>query len=234
MPAPPLEPLTWSFALGIGLISPRMLLWMRSFCLAMTLSFVTSFASAMPSGRGHDGGARLPRLLSTARELHPHAQHFSHAPRLSDAPARREGRFGIEDFADRSDAGLVEVRHEPVERTLRAGQIVGVHLQPRIDERSSEPGPRGSLVVGRVTCAEIAEVSRLVFRIAGRERAETDAGEQPIAHDAHHRLPALLDEDGMRQGDGKNLIWPAFRITPAAAVLAVDHVVEVSAVGEPE
>src|SRR6266851_2777459 len=44
------------------------------------------------------------------------AQHFGDTPGLGDAAARGEGRLGIEDLADRADAGLGEVGFETVEK----------------------------------------------------------------------------------------------------------------------
>ena len=61
----------------------------------------------------------------------PGAQHFGDAPGLRDAAAGSERRFGIEDFADGADAGLVQVRPEPVEKLARLGAIVRDGLSAR-------------------------------------------------------------------------------------------------------
>src|SRR6476661_4857560 len=50
--------------------------------------------------------------LRELREFQPAAEHFGHAPRLSDAAARQERRFGVEHFADLPDAGFVQVAIE--------------------------------------------------------------------------------------------------------------------------
>src|SRR5262245_14909111 len=47
--------------------------------------------------------------LRELRELQPAAKHFGHAPRLGDAAAREERRFGVEYLADLSDARVVQV-----------------------------------------------------------------------------------------------------------------------------
>jgi hypothetical protein len=68
-------------------------------------------------------------------------QHFGDAPGLGDAAARREWRLGVKDFADRADAGLGEMRLEAVEETSRRCAVIGVDLEPGIDERADQPGP---------------------------------------------------------------------------------------------
>src|SRR5919198_3409747 len=102
-------------------------------------------------------------------ELHAGAQQLGYAPRLRDAAARREWRLGIEHLADRSDARIVHVREETVDTLLDGLEVVGMDLQPGVDERTDEPSPDRALVIGRVARAQIAEVARLVVGIAGRE-----------------------------------------------------------------
>src|ERR1051325_11079394 len=80
----------------------------------------------------------LRDLTALLRRLHPRAQDLGDAPRLGDATARRERRFGVEHFVDRTDAALVEVRDEAFEKSPRAGVILLVHFQPRIDERPDQ------------------------------------------------------------------------------------------------
>src|SRR5439155_16866718 len=105
----------------------------------------------------------LPRLMSAARELDPGSQYFGDAPRLSDTAARRERRFRVENFADRPDARIVHVRHEPVEHALGANEVIRIHLQPGVDERADETDPDRALVIRRIARAEVSEVARLVF-----------------------------------------------------------------------
>src|SRR5207253_2493424 len=80
-------------------------------------------------------GARLRCCLDEA------AQHFGDAPGLSDAAARRKGRFGVEDLADRADPGLGEMRLEAGEKTARLFRLVRVDLEPGIDKGADQPGP---------------------------------------------------------------------------------------------
>jgi hypothetical protein len=86
-------------------------------------------------------------------------------------------------------------------------------------------------VIRRVAGPEIPEVLRLVVAIVRRERAQADRRQQPLADDAHHRLPALARENGMRQGDRQHLVRTALRIV--AAPLGIHDVIAISAVGEP-
>src|SRR5690349_347541 len=98
------------------------------------------------------------------QETYPRPKDLSHAPRLSDTPTRGERFLRVEHLADRSNACVVEVRHESFERVARAVEVVRIHLQPRVDERTDEPCPHSALVVRGVARAQIAEVLRLVIR----------------------------------------------------------------------
>src|SRR3989442_3051107 len=89
------------------------------------------------------------------QDTYPRAQYFSYAPRLSDAAARCEWSLSVEDLADRSDARIVEMRHEALERMARAGDIVRIDLEPRVNERPDQPAPAGALVIRSVTRAKV-------------------------------------------------------------------------------
>ena len=49
------------------------------------------------------------------------AQRFGDAPGLGEAAARRERRLGVEDLADRADAGFAQLLLQAVEQAARAG-----------------------------------------------------------------------------------------------------------------
>ena len=53
------------------------------------------------------------------------AQHLGNAPGLGDAAARRIGRLGVKDLADRSQAELAKVRLEAAERPACASPVSG-------------------------------------------------------------------------------------------------------------
>src|SRR3954468_22966300 len=88
--------------------------------------------------------------LARPRRLHPAAEHLGDAPGLGDAAAGGVRLLGVEDLADRAEAGLVQVGDEPLEEPPGAGAVVGVDLQPGVDEGADQPGPDGPLVVGGV------------------------------------------------------------------------------------
>src|SRR5690349_9125397 len=85
-----------------------------------------------------------PRAVSASflrRGFDPTAENFCDAPRLGDAAARSERGFCIENLADRTDAGFIQVGHETLEQRVGAGTIVGIDFQPGVDERSDQPRP---------------------------------------------------------------------------------------------
>src|ERR1700761_6755612 len=94
------------------------------------------------------------------------AQDFRHAPGLRATAAGREGRFRIEDFADRADARLPQMRPEAFEEAARSFEIVRVHFYPRIDERANEPSPDSALVISSIARAQVAIVVGLVVLFA--------------------------------------------------------------------
>src|SRR4249919_2155586 len=74
------------------------------------------------SGSGGDrgfSGYGSVRLQLDHLELDPRAQQLRDTPRLRDAAARRKRRLRVEDLADRSDAGIIQVRDEAIERAAR-------------------------------------------------------------------------------------------------------------------
>src|SRR6185312_15404485 len=163
--------------------------------------------------------------------LHPAAQHFRHAPRLRDAAAGRVRGRRVEDLADRAEAERAERADASLEKAPRAGSIAGVHLEPGVDPRADQPRPDRALVVRRVARPQIAEIAFFVLRLARRQRAQADRGEQPLAHDVEHRVPARPLEYRMVERDGEDLVRPAER---AVALLPVHDVIEVAAIGHPE
>src|SRR5918995_363293 len=60
-------------------------------------------------------GYVVAALYASAR-LQPTSKHFGDAPCLCHTAPRRVRVLGVEDFADRSDAGLAEMRSEPREQ----------------------------------------------------------------------------------------------------------------------
>src|SRR2546421_10464459 len=85
-------------------------------------------------------------IFLSLRGLRPAAQNFRDAPSLRDAAARRVRFDGVEDLADRADAGFVQVRHEAFEEASRARAVFGVDFEPSVYERADE--------IGRASCRE--------------------------------------------------------------------------------
>ena len=124
-----------------------------------------------------------------SRGLDPGAEHLGNAPGLGDAAPGREGRFGVEDFADRAQRGLVQMWAEGFEKVPGAPAVIGMDLEPGVDERADQPGPDRALVVGRVPGPQVSEIARLVVRLAGRQRPQADRGQKPLGGQLQHRLP---------------------------------------------
>src|SRR5437588_276023 len=100
------------------------------------------------------------QLLSA--ELIQAAKNLGHAPRLCGAAARVIRRLGVEDLADRADAGVGQVWFESIEKAQSAGAVGRMDFEPRVDERSDQPRPDRALMIGGIACAEVAVVCLLV------------------------------------------------------------------------
>lgn len=148
------------------------------------------------------------------------SQHFRDAPRLRGAAAPVVGRFGVEDFADRSDAGVAEVGFEAVEKMESAVVVAGMHFQPGIDERSDEPGPHRSLVVRRIARPQIAVVRRLVVGMVLGQRPQAEGREQLVSHDLDDTLPSRFVEDRIIERDREDLV------RPEGGIVGIDDIVE--------
>ncbi len=104
----------------------------------------------------------------SVRGLDPTAERFGDAPGLRNAAALLKRSLGIEDFADCADRSLEHLRVEPVDEFPCACAIVGVYLQPCIDEGTDQPSPNCTLMVCRITRPKVAIVAGLVVRMARR------------------------------------------------------------------
>src|SRR5436190_2073725 len=84
----------------------------------------------------------LHKRLACVRELlfvfkaggfHPGSQYFGHAPRLGDPAAGMIWRLGVEDFAYRAQAGVIQMRPKTGEQPSCIAGLVGVDPQPGTD-----------------------------------------------------------------------------------------------------
>src|SRR5688500_11531553 len=96
-------------------------------------------------------------------------------------------------------------------------------LQPRIDERSDEPGPHRALVIGGIARTKIAVILRFVVGMIWGERAQADRGRELPANDSEHRFPPVALQDRMLERDREYLVGPAGGIR---SLFAVDDVVQ--------
>ena len=74
-----------------------------------------------------------------ARGLNPTPQRFRHTPGLRDAPARRERRLGIEDFVDRPNTAVIEMRQHGFHNLSRSHRVFQLtYIMTDEDERELE------------------------------------------------------------------------------------------------
>src|SRR5581483_12337782 len=118
-------------------------------------------------------------------------QDLGDAPGLGDAAAREKGFLGVEDFADRADARLVEVRGEAIDQPASLAPLRRVELEPRLDVAADEPRPDRALVIGGIAGTQVAGVLRLVVGMVAAERAQAYGREQLFLHHPQHRLPLV-------------------------------------------
>src|SRR5262245_48915054 len=88
----------------------------------------------------------------------PGAENFRDGPRLRDAAARGVRFLRVEDLAQRADAVIAQLRAEAGEHLPRAGAIARIDAQPRVDERTHDPGPHRALVVRGIAGTQVAVV----------------------------------------------------------------------------
>src|SRR5439155_24459469 len=136
------------------------------------------------------------RRSGTTR-LSPASKHLRYAPRLRNAATRCKGRFRVKDLADRTDASLIQVRTEAIQKFSGASVIFRVHFQPGIDERTDQPGPYSALMISGVPRAQVTEILCFVIWMVAAQRTQANGREQFLAHYFEDRVPILLVEHCM-------------------------------------
>ena len=117
---------------------------------------------------------RLWHRPQSVNILHQRPQYFCHAPRLRDTAARPLGRVAVENFRDVAQAAIGKMvlkRREPRGSLAVRDITVPVDLYVGGDERSHQPRPDGSLVIGAIALGWAARVSATVLGIAWRKAA---------------------------------------------------------------
>ena len=137
-------------------------------------------------------GATFIVRRATRLSLAPTPKHLGDAPRLCHATPRRVWRFGIEDLADGSETRVLgaKLSYASSEEFARAVEIVRMDSEPRVDKRSDQPRPNGTLVIRRVAGTQIAKVFALVIGVIRRQRPQSYRGHKFVARDTNDGLPA--------------------------------------------
>src|SRR5207249_9124224 len=98
-------------------------------------------------------------------------------PRLERAAARRVWRFGVGNFRDVTEPGLFKMRQDrrqKIAARFAFGFVrIAANAHPRLDERTNQPRPDRSLVIGAVALAHASGVMWCVARFARCERTQT-------------------------------------------------------------
>lgn len=147
-----------------------------------------------------------PEPRSYERETLTRDRRTSATPRLRHAASRCERRLGIEDFADRADAGLAELGAEALQKLHGSLWLVGMDAQPRVDERADQPAPHRALVIRGVARAEIAVVGGLVIGMGACKRPQPDGREQLLLDHVDDARPPALVEDRIVERNGEDLV----------------------------
>src|SRR5687768_16867182 len=87
---------------------------------------------------------------------HPAAQNLRHTPCLRNTTPLRIRLLSVENLAERTDGAGFHIRFKAGKESPRPFYIIGMHLQPRIDERSDDPTPNCSLMINGISRAQVA------------------------------------------------------------------------------
>src|SRR5438132_2113850 len=111
---------------------------------------------------------------------------------------------------------MVLKRREPRGSLTAGGFTVSVDLYVGGDERSHQPRPHRSLMIGAVSLGWATCVSATVLGIAWRKTSQTVGGQRVFLNIFHHRLCAFRGQHAVRQTDREYLVrtnrsiwWPA-------------------------
>src|SRR6267143_5538268 len=148
------------------------------------------------------------------------------------------GRIAVHDFADGSDAAFIKVGGETRQQFLRM-RGVAIYAEVRQCERTEQPVPYRTLVIGGVPLARVAAILPGVPRVTRREAPQTDRRQQLARAGIHDRTSAPRIQQVGTERYRKDLIGSQAGIRARAAragcALGTIHdVVELTAFLEPE
>src|SRR5882762_6415241 len=137
-------------------------------------------------------------------------------------------RFGITDFRDVTQAGmiqmLVERRKKSCTRLLSYVSVRTVDAYPRLNKRADQPGPDRTLVIDRISRTRVALIMRRVSAFSGRERAQTHRRSQKHLHRIDNSARFFFRQQRERSSaDGKDLVWSECEIDSAGLVIAINN-----------
>jgi hypothetical protein len=64
---------------------------------------------------------------------------------------------------------VIKVIDETPQELSCSRPIIGMHLEPGIDEWSNQPSPNGALMVSRIARSQVTKVARFLVGMAGRK-----------------------------------------------------------------
>ena len=109
------------------------------------------------------------------------AQCFGDAPRLRATPTWRVRRLSVEDLADAADTRAREVLTQTDGDWPQLFDPIGVDAAPRIDKWPYQPRPDSSLMIGKISRAQVATILWLIVRVTRCERPQPIRSEQLLA-----------------------------------------------------
>src|ERR1700733_9286993 len=117
--------------------------------------------------------AWAPAVHLPIRQHPPHPQQFPQRPGLKRGTARLVRCITVGDFADVIETIVIQMldqRRKKTRARLRLRPLIRLmHAQPCLDERTDQPRPHRSLVIGTVALHRTARVTSSIQRIGRRE-----------------------------------------------------------------
>ena len=88
---------------------------------------------------------------------------------------------------------------ERCQESRGSARVARERTPPCVDERSEQPRPNRTLMVGGIAAAQVAVVLRLVVGMLRAQGAQTERRQKLVANRFEYRLPTTPREHRMRQ-----------------------------------